>query len=98
MAGERLVEAGESREEAEEVMEEVMEDLVGLTEVSVTSIMRGLMLKQLSYGYTVEVGCHMLAIESKETLIRVLTEYINDPSSTEKKFREGKLFSSQILK
>ena len=92
MAGERLVEAGESREEVEEVMAEEV------TEVSVTSIMRGLMLKQLSYGYTVEVGCHMLAIESKETLIRVLTEYINDPSSTEKKFREGKLFSSQILK
>jgi len=97
MAGERLVEASESREEAEEVMaEEIMEE--GLTEVPGANIIRGLMLKQLSYGYTIEVGCRILAIESKETLIKVLTEYINNPSSTEKKFREGKLFVHQVAR
>ena len=60
--------------------------------------MHNLKLNQLEYGYCVEVACHMLAIESKETLIRVLTEYINDPSLTEKKFREGKLFVHQVAK
>ena len=60
--------------------------------------MRHLKIIQQDYGYCVEVGCSTIAIESKETLIRVLTEYINDPSLTEKKFREGKLFVHQVAK
>jgi len=51
-----------------------------------------ILIKQQTYGYFVEVGCATFAIETKETLIRVLSEYINAPSETEKKFKEGKLF------
>jgi len=60
--------------------------------------MRHLKIIQQDYGYCIEVGCSTIAIESKETLIRVLTEYINDPSATEKKFEEGKLFVHQVAR
>lgn len=96
MAGnKRLIEATEEREE---VREEAKDEQPAQSESFFKNTIHKFKINQLTYGYCVEVGCHTIAIESKETLIRVLTDYINDPSSTEKKFREGKLFSAQVLK
>ena len=48
-------------------------------------------IRQLDHGYIVEVGCQTLAIESASKLATLFTEYVLNPSATEKKYREGKL-------
>ena len=47
----------------------------------------------LDYGYVVQVGCKSFAITSKELLIKLLTQYINNPRELVKAFNEGTLFS-----
>lgn len=49
-------------------------------------------IKQLNYGYIIEVGCQTFAIESASLLIAKLSEYISNPGETEKKWNDGKLF------
>lgn len=44
---------------------------------------RDFKVEKLNYGYIVHVGCHKFAIETKENLIKELTEYISDPHSKE---------------
>lgn len=56
------------------------------------NVMRSLAIRQLDYGYMVEVGCQVFAIESASVLIAKLSEYILNPAATEAKYREGKLF------
>jgi len=95
MAGENRIRS--TNEIGEALLEEGPQEQVEVAEKK-ENTMRHLKIIQQDYGYCVEVGCNTMAIESKETLIKALTEYINDPSSTEKKFTEGKLFVHQILK
>lgn len=47
----------------------------------------------LDYGYVVNVGCKSFAITSKELLIKLLTQYINNPRELVKAFNEGTLFN-----
>jgi hypothetical protein len=56
------------------------------------NIIRTIMIRQLNHGYIVEVGCQTFAIESANTLIAKLSEYILNPLTTEAKHKEGKLF------
>lgn len=49
---------------------------------------RDFQVSKLNHGYVVTVGCSKFAIESNEKLIKVLTEYISNPSEKEKKWHE----------
>lgn len=40
-------------------------------------------IKQLSYGYVVNIGCQSFAIENSETLIKGLSNYLKSPSECE---------------
>lgn len=50
-------------------------------------------VQALHYGYRVEVGCKVFAIEKVETLIAKLTEFLNDPHGTADKFFNNQLFT-----
>lgn len=56
------------------------------------NVIRPIMIRQLNHGYTVEVGCQTFAIESASTLIAKLSEYILNPSETERKWIEERKF------
>jgi hypothetical protein len=43
-------------------------------------------IDELDYGYRVKVGCKGFAIESKETLLNMITKYINNPAEVQKEF------------
>lgn len=47
---------------------------------------REISISELNYGYLVRVGCHSFAVESSETLLDALKEYILNPSLTEEKW------------
>lgn len=47
------------------------------------------------YGYHVGVGCKEFAISETAQLISLLTDYINNPLETHKKFYNGELFKKQ---
>lgn len=50
-------------------------------------------VQALHYGYRVEVGCKVFAVEKVETLIAKLTEFFNDPHGTANKFFNNQLFT-----
>ncbi len=52
-------------------------------------VIRDVKIKQLNFGYTVQVGCNSFAIETKEKLLTALGDYLNDPQGVEKKWFEG---------
>lgn len=54
---------------------------------------RNISIRALNAGYIVDVGCHSFAIETKESLIDKLTQYINNPRATERKWDRGELFN-----
>ena len=56
-------------------------------------IPRNINIEPLNYGYIMRVGCQSLAIESKEDLLKYLTEYLNDSTKTEEKY-----YNKQLLK
>ena len=47
-------------------------------------------IKQLSYGYIVNIGCQSFAIENSETLIKGLSNYLKSPSECEKVWMKDK--------
>ena len=47
-------------------------------------------IKQLSYGYVVNIGCQSFAIENSETLIKGLSNYLKSPSECEKVWMKDK--------
>jgi len=53
---------------------------------------RPISIKEMHYGYIVEVGCKSFCIESASKLVAKLAEYINNPAATEQKWYDGKLF------
>ncbi len=53
---------------------------------------RQINIEEVNRGYIVRVGCHTFAIGTKAELISNLTEYINEPTKTEKKWFSGELF------
>lgn len=55
---------------------------------------RTINIKALNAGYIVDVGCHSFAIETKQSLIDKLTQYINNPRATERKWGRGELFNN----
>lgn len=56
---------------------------------------RTVTLRQMDYGYVVEIGCKAFAIENTENLITNLARYINSPDTTEEEYYNGTLFQKQ---
>ena len=48
-------------------------------------------IQELDYGYMVRVGCKSFAIENKETLLSMITKYINNPIKIQKEFHNKTL-------
>ena len=57
-----------------------------------TETIKNLGIQQVDRGYVVTVGCQTIVIETKEALIKHLTNYIISPHETERKYNEGTLF------
>ena len=53
---------------------------------------RQINIEEVNRGFIVRVGFHTFAISIKAELITKLTEYINEPDKTEKKWYNGDLF------
>ena len=53
---------------------------------------RQINIEEVNRGFIVRVGCHTFAISTRAELTTKLTEYINEPDATEKKWYENKLF------
>jgi len=53
---------------------------------------RQINIEEVNRGFIVRVGCHTFAISTKAELTTKLTEYINEPDKTEKKWYAGDLF------
>lgn len=49
-------------------------------------------IRQISYGYIVEVGCRTFAIEDSTRLIDLLGRYLKSPNEVHQLYNEGKLF------
>lgn len=47
-------------------------------------------VKKLEYGYIITIGCHKMAIETKERLAKCLSDYVKDPDATERKWWTNK--------
>ena len=43
-------------------------------------------IETLEYGYVLAVGCKRFAITDKETLLNMLTKYINNPKEVQQQF------------
>ena len=52
---------------------------------------RAIWVKQLDFGYTVEVGCQTFAIQDLDNLIRLVSSYLKNPEELEQAWREGTL-------
>lgn len=57
-----------------------------------SNTIREISIRQLSHGYMVQVGCQTFAIETPSALITKLSEYILNPTATERKWDKGVLF------
>jgi hypothetical protein len=53
---------------------------------------RQINIEEVNRGFIVRVGCHTFAISTKVELTTKLTEYINEPDKTEKKWYDKTLF------
>lgn len=67
-----------------EVMESIGEAMG--RDLSSGSSLREINISPLNSGFMVRVGCQTVAVEKSETLITMLTKYLNNPSEFEKKW------------
>lgn len=56
---------------------------------------RSINIEPLDYGFILRVGFQSLAIESKQDLIKYLTDYLNNPNKTESKYYDKQLLKHQ---
>lgn len=52
--------------------------------------LREVNIKPLSSGYLVNVGCQSVAVETTETLLKTLGEYLNNPTEFERNWNRNK--------
>ena len=48
--------------------------------------MRDFTVKKGVMGYIVTIGCQVAGFSNKEDLLKAISEYVNDPEATEKKY------------
>jgi hypothetical protein len=58
-------------------------------EIGPSSYFREVNIKPLSSGYLVNVGCQTVAVETTETLLKRLGEYLNNPTQFEKEWKKN---------
>jgi len=78
----------------------IVEDLVYEPEPDVTenvyegeessNHVREVNIKPLDSGYLVKVGCQSVAVETTETLVKALSDYLNNPDSFERAWFKNK--------
>ena len=66
------------------------EDRVTNEDISVRR-MRDVTIRQLNYGYVINIDCHSFAIENADKLLELVGKYIKSPTSTEKSWFNGTL-------
>lgn len=52
---------------------------------------RNFSVRELNFGYVIDVGCHSFAIETPEKLTQLIGEYLTNPKATEKKWFKNQL-------
>ena len=53
-------------------------------------VIKDIRIRQLDYGYTIEVGCKKFAIQDRNQLLDLLESYIKNPAKIEKEYYENK--------
>lgn len=48
-------------------------------------------IEPLNRGFVIRVGCQSIAFETKEKMLKYLSEYLSDPNSFEAKYRAGEV-------
>lgn len=67
-----------------EIPREDTTSLYKLDDIRNSKISKEINIRPLDYGFIINVGCQTVAIESKQDLIKYLTEYIQNPLELEK--------------
>lgn len=85
------------RLEAEEVVESMdMPESMGSIDMGYDNVvaesygLREVIIKPLSSGYLVNVGCQSIAIETTKNLLKALGEYLENPKDFEEKWNTNK--------
>jgi len=74
-----------------EQMDDVQGDYGGEVQLeSPSNNLREVNIKPLDSGYLVKVGCQSVAVETTETLLKALGDYLNNPDSFEKAWYKNK--------
>ena len=73
-------------EMTDEVMDESMDGSVGQRPIDVYSdrVSREVNIRPLDSGYLVKVGCQSVAVETTESLIKALNDYLTNPAAFER--------------
>lgn len=50
-------------------------------------------IEELDRGFVVRVGCQSMAFTDKEEMLKIITEYINNPKETQEKYYNNTLFN-----
>jgi hypothetical protein len=77
---------GYESEMTDEVMDESMDGSVGQRPIDVDSdrVSREVNIRPLDSGYLVKVGCQSVAVETTESLIKALNDYLTNPAAFER--------------
>ena len=62
----------------------------GDVQAEAPSYVREININPLNSGYLVKVGCQSIAVETTETLLKALGEYLNNPTEFERKWNKNK--------
>lgn len=74
-----------------EPMDDVQGDYGGEVQPeSPSNNLREVNIKPLDSGYLVKVGCQSVAVETTETLLKALGDYLNNPDSFERAWYKNK--------
>ena len=75
-----------------DVTEDVYEPEVRGEEIGeeIRNHVREVIIKPLDSGYLVKVGCQSVAVETTETLLKALADYLNNPDSFERAWYKNK--------
>jgi hypothetical protein len=62
----------------------------GEVQAEPSNYLREVNIRPLDSGYFVKVGCQSVAVETTETLLKALGEYLNNPDSFERAWNKNK--------
>lgn len=65
------------------------DDRPGQDMQAASSSLREVIIRPLNSGYLVNVGCQSVAVETTETLLKALDEYLNNPLQFERNWNKN---------